>query len=365
MTVLALDATPLLGPRTGIGVYTSHLIRGLSTGPFETVATAMTWRGQAGLDVVVPQGVPVRSKAAPARALRELWKVTDHPKLERLTGPVDIFHATNFVLPPLRSARGVLTIHDLAYLRFPAAVEPQSLAYRELVPRGLQRCSVVCTPTRAVADQVMDAYAVDEAKIVVTPLGVDEAWFSAQPPDQALRCKHGLADEYILAFGTLEPRKNISALVRAYRDCLSRRIAMPQLVLAGGTGWGEDLDLASLPEGMVRRTGRLADQEARRLVAGASLFVLPSLDEGFGLTALEAMACGVPVLANDLPVTREVLGNHAAFCDATNQVLLAEALATEVAGAVSTPDLRRERASQFTWDRTVAATIGAYQLAEA
>ena len=362
---VGLDATPLLGQVTGVGTYTRNLmdaLRGRFPGD-ELVATAFTLRGAGELAAVVPSGVTVRTRPLPARALRTLWARDVPLPVEVLCGRVDVFHATNFVLPPSRGARGVLTIHDLAYLRFPDTVSDATLAYRELVPRGVSRAAMVCTPSWAVAEQVQDAYAVPADRISVTPLGVDPVWFDATPLSRVERAAQGLPPEYLLAVGTLEPRKNLAALLAAYRLLLTDLPEAPPLVLAGGAGWGAALDLSEFPSGAVVLTGHLPYADLRRLVAGATLLAFPSLDEGFGLPPLEALACGVPVLANDLPVTREVLGGAASYCDATDVAGLADAVRVALTAPVGTSAQRREQAGGFTWQRCAEATHAAYERA--
>ena len=131
---VGLDATPLLGARTGVGRYTLSLLTALTAYDDELVATAFTLRGRDQLGSAVPPGVEVRARPAPARALQASWSRTSWPPVELLTGPVDVFHATNFVLPPLRRARGVVTVHDLSYLHHRETVSTASARYRELVP---------------------------------------------------------------------------------------------------------------------------------------------------------------------------------------------------------------------------------------
>lgn len=362
---IGLDATPLLGRLTGVGTYAMALLEQLpSVAPDdELVATALTFRGRDRLAGLLPAGVASRARPVPARLLRTLWGAPGRLPVEALTGPLDVFHATNFVLPPTRRAAGVLTVHDLTYLRHPATVAAASRAYRELVPLGIRRAAVVCTPSRAVADQLADAYAVPPDRLAVTPLGVDPAWASTPVPDAIWLQRHGLPTDYVLAVGTLEPRKNLATLVGAYRLLHQRGVELPALVLVGDEGWGDRLDLAALPDGLVVLTGHLPSDDLRRVVAGARLLVFPSLDEGFGLPPLEALACGVPVLASDLPVTREVLGDAVAFCDARGPEGLAEAVHRALAGPVGTPATRRAHAARFTWRATALATHAVYERA--
>lgn len=358
---VTVDATPLLGRRTGVGTYTARLLAALAAdgAQDDIVATAFTWRGSASLATTLPDGVRSRSRRVPARLLRASWTNLGGPPVELMAGPTDVFHATNFVLPPLRRAAGVLTVHDLAYLRFPKTVAPASLAYRELVPAGIARAGVVLTPTRVVADQLCDAYRVDPGRVRVTHLGVDPSWARSEAPTPGWLEQRGLPDRYILAVGTLEPRKNLSSLVAAYaRIC--RQPDVPALVLAGGEGWGARLDGAGIPSDRLVLTGHVTQEDLQPLVAGASLLVFPSLDEGFGLPPLEALACGVPVVANDLPVLREVLGDQVTLCDASHDSTLGEAILEGLARPVGTPDSRRAHAATFTWSACASATRNAY-----
>lgn len=362
---IALDCTPLLGQRTGIGHYTAHLLDQLAIVATDDtlVATAFSFRGRDQLAQEVPDGVEVHARPVPARALRSAWSHTALPPVEWLTGRVDIFHATNFVLPPSRRARGVLTIHDLAYLKYPQTVASASLAYQYLVPRGLRRARVVCTPSRAVATQLQDAYGLADESIALTPLGVDEAWHHASAPTAQWRSTHRLGRDYILAVGTLEPRKNLAHLVSAYRQLIDEHADVPPLVLAGGTGWGNALDLSGIPDSKIVMPGHLAIDDLRTLVAGASLLVFPSLDEGFGLPPLEALACGVPVVASDLPVTREVLGSQATFVPVNDVDALAHAITQTMQSPDGSVAERRAYAATFTWRACAAATYAAYQKA--
>ena len=304
--LIGLDATPLLGPRTGVGRYVEHLVAALAGDPeLDLVATAFTARGAGGLAAAVPAGVRVRHRPAPARALQAAWARVDLPPVEWVTGRLDVFHGTNFVLPPLRRAGGVVTVHDLSYLRHPGTVTAASLRYRTLVPRGLRRAAVVLTPSHAVAAEVRDEYGLGD-RVRATPLGVDADWYAAEPMPAAELARRGLPARYLLFVGSVEPRKGLPTLLAALRLLHDDDPDTPPLVLAGPPGWGPALETAHLPAGAVVPAGYLDTADLRRLVAGAALLAYPSVYEGFGLPPLEAFATGVPVAASDLPVVREV-----------------------------------------------------------
>jgi glycosyltransferase involved in cell wall biosynthesis len=370
--LVGLDATPLLGQRTGVGHYTAGLVSGLAglAEPPELLLVPFTWRGAEGL--AAPAGARVAHRRAPARLLQAAWARTRLPPVEWLAPgagrAMDVFHATNFVAPPARRAAVVVTVHDLTFLHATELVSRASARYRTLVPRSLARAAVVCTPSAAVAAEVADAYRVAPERVVVTPLGVRDAFRTAAPPSPEWLAARGISGRYALFSGNLEPRKNLPVLLAAWRELLEERLGgaeAPTLVLAGPSGWGPALELAGLPDGAVRATGYLGDGELAALCAGAAVLAYPSLYEGFGLPPLEAMAAGVPVVAADLPVLRETLGDLAVLVDPGDATAMAGALA-KVLGDDGGPEeaaARRAHAASFTWAACAEATMGAYRTA--
>jgi glycosyltransferase involved in cell wall biosynthesis len=365
---IGFDATPLLGRRTGIGRYVEQLAAHLPRPGDQVVATAFTLRGGAALPDAVPAGVTVRGRAVPARLLREAWQRSELPPVEVLTGRLDVFHGTNFLQPPARRARGVLTVHDLAYLLHPGTVSRDSARLVELVPRGLARAEVVCVPSQAVAAELQDAYRLAPDRVHVTPLGIDPAWSTARPLDEDARRRLGLLRPYLLFVGTLEPRKNLGVLLRAFADVCRADPDGPLLALAGPAGWGEQLQLPAGTEHRVVRLGFLDEPALRSVVAGAEALVFPSLYEGFGLPPLEAFAAGVPVVASDIPTTRETIGRApdlARLVPASDVDSLAVAL-TDDWSSPEEPERRRRRrelAAGYTWAGTAELTRRAYERA--
>ncbi|HEX2301430.1 MAG TPA: glycosyltransferase family 1 protein [Pseudonocardiaceae bacterium] len=356
-----LDGTPLLGQRSGIGHYTAALLAELADRPDAGVTvtvTAFTARGQAPLRTAAPPGLRVRGRPVPARALRAAWRRSSWPPVELLTGRADVLHATNFVLPPSRYARGVVTVHDLAFLQRPDDLAPQQRDLPDLVRRSVARAAVVCTPTAAVAEQVSDRLRVPRERIVITPLGVDPGWQEATAPDAELRAALELPPRYLLFAGTAQPRKGLDVLLAAH----AARPGLPPLVLAGSAGWGT----TTAPGPRLHRVGYLADRELRSVMAGAAALVLPSHDEGFGLPVLEAMATGTPVVCSDIPALREVAGGLATLVPPGDAVALGSALASVLAagsGSTEAVAARRAHAALYTWQHCARATLHAYQLA--
>lgn len=355
---VVLDATPLAGTRTGIGRYVERLAGALDgRGDIDVRLAAFTVRHRRAL-----RGEPGRlvHRPVPARLLQRAWLRGDRPAAEMVTGRADVVHGTNFVLPPPRRAAGAVTVHDLTFARYPDLVDRATLRYRTLVPRALERAGRVLTPTQAIADEIAADFGVEAARLTVTPLGVDDGWFAAAdtPP------LPGLPSEYVLAVGTLEPRKGLDVLFAAYRQLLADG-DRPPLVLAGGAGWGSRPDASGIPPDRIHATGYLPPAELARAVAHARLLAYPSRYEGFGLPPLEALAAGTPVVAADVPAVREVMAGHARFVPPGAVEALAAALDDVLAHPPdpAATDAGREYARTFTWQRCAALTVSAYRAA--
>ena len=363
MTRILLDGTPLLGQRTGVGRYTAALLDELGGYPdLDVRVAAFTVRGRRTLQARLPAGVRARGWPAPARLLRRAWRRLPFPPIELIAGRCDVFHATNFVLPPAISAAGVVTVHDLAFLDRPEELAPAEHDLPDLVRLSTRRAAVVCTPTTAVAREVVHRLRVRDDRIVVTPLGVDPAWFVAAPPSVEVRRRLRLPGESLLVVGTARPRKGLDVLLAAPAGA-GGSSEVPPLVLAGAAGWGPAVTIDDPKR--VLRTGYLHEVDLRRVMAGATALVLPSRDEGFGLPLLEALACGVPVVATDAPALLEVAAGYATHVPVGDVEALAVALSTVDSAPrdAATAAARRAHASEYTWRTCAEATVEAYRLA--
>jgi glycosyltransferase involved in cell wall biosynthesis len=357
---VGVDATPLLGQRSGVGNYVTGLLDGMAQqneGP-EILLTLFSARGS------VPAPLPVRTRAAPrrapARVLRPTWSRWSWPPVELLTGRVDVFHGTNFVLPPLARAGGVITVHDLAYLKYRETVTGDAAGYGVLVPDALRRGAHVIAVSQAMADEIMAEYGLPFERVSVAHHGVHPAWSESRPADATTRARLGLPDRYLLFMGNLEPRKNLGTLVRAHAAARRQDPTVPRLVLVGPAGWGDRWQ-GSPPDPVdVVLAGYLGDEDLRATVAGAEAVCMPSHYEGFGLPVLEALAAGRPVLASDIPAHHEVAQGHATLLPADDADAWAQAL-TRLADTPTDPDALRSHAATFTWKRSAAAHLEAYR----
>ncbi|HVW41874.1 MAG TPA: glycosyltransferase family 1 protein [Amycolatopsis sp.] len=349
-----LDGTPLLGNRTGVGRYTASLGEELaSRSDVDMRAVAFTLRGWRRLRHVLPHGARARGFPVAARLLRKSWLRSSFPPVELFAGLTDVVHGTNFVLPGAVRAAGVLTIHDLAFLDAPEELAPGDRELPQLVRQGAARAKAICTPTAAVADAVAARLDVDRDKIVVTPLGVDAAWFTGRRPNVEMRERLRLPKEYLLFLGAAGPRKGLDWLLKAH----AAEPDLPPLVFTGpGTFTVSD---------RARHIGYVSEVDLRHVVAGASALVLPSRDEGFGLPVLEALACDVPVVCTDVPALREISGGYAKLVPYADVCALGDALREAVSEprAASRSIERRAHAAGFTWRRCAETTVAAYRQA--
>lgn len=364
---IAIDATSLLDTRTGVGNFTAALLGGLARRDDITVtAFPVTVRGRRGLAAAVPDGVEVVTPALPARVLRAGWRRFDRPRLDAFIGRHDLVHGPNFVVPPTRAAR-VATVHDLTPMRFPELCHPATLAYPDLIRRAVDRGAWIHADSEAIRAELIDELSLDPARVVAVPLGFTPMHDGDVARGRALA---GIGD-FVLAVGTVEPRKDLPGLVAAI-DRLAAAGTEVALVHVGPPGWGTaDLDRAieamRRPD-LITRLGRLPDGDMADLYRAARVVAYPSVYEGFGLPVLEAMSAGVPVVSTTVPAIVEVAGDAARLVGPGDP----EALATALGEVWTDESLRdrmamagRRRAARYSWDACVDGLVGLYRRATA
>lgn len=358
---VAFDAAPLLPPQTGIGRVHAEVFGRLALSPdIELRPFMLGLRGRDGLADALPNGVPPPRLPLPARPMRELWARLSFPPIELATGAVDVVHGSNFVTPPSRGP-SVVTVHDLGPLLHPEVVAETSRRFPELIRVAIERGAWVQTATEAVAAEVRSHFAVAPDRLVVIPNGVSVPASTVPGKGRELT---GFA-RYVLALGTIEPRKRLADLVRAF-DLVADAHPDLGLVIAGPRGWNtvafDKALTACRHRDRVRMLGFVDDTSS--LLADALVLAYPSLYEGFGLPPLEAMAVGVPVVAADIAALQEVLGDAASLVAVGDH----EALATAIDSLATNTDIRdaavlrgRERAAQYSWDRTARDHLALYR----
>jgi len=325
------------------------------------------WRSVSG-DTRVLGLAPVR------RPLRLAWEQVRLPAiLSRL--PVDVHHGPHYTMPERASLPRVVTVHDLTLLEHPSWHEPAKVAFfRRAIRTAASRADAIVAVSASTAER-LQALLAPRAPVHVIPHGVDHARFHPLDPDdrdgavldQAALRRIGAVPPYIAFVGTLEPRKDVPSLIRAFDRLAAGRRGL-SLVLAGGRGWGiraiEAAAAAAVHGHRVRMAGYISEEQKAALLRGAAAVAYPSLEEGFGLPALEALACGAPLVTTSDSAMAEVTGDAAVLVAPGATGALAEALEAAVAGGA---DVERRRALGFevaagyTWAASARAHTEVYR----
>jgi glycosyltransferase involved in cell wall biosynthesis len=290
--------------------------------------------------------------------------------MDRTFQGVQVFHATEHLLPRLTRTRSVFTLHDTAYLLFPHYHLPRNRIFlRLMMPRFLAQADRIIAVSENTRRDALRLYRIDPEKIEVIAQGVESRFKPDGDPARSagVRRRYALPDRFILCVGTIEPRKNLPTLLEAYAAVRAQHPDVG-LVIAGGKGWlyeGFFRRLRSLGlERLVTVTGQVPDDDLPALLNAAEVFAYPSVYEGFGLPPLEAMACGVPVLCSNTSSLPEVVGDAGLQLPPHDVRAWVEALSRVLDDAHLRETLRARglaRARLFTWDATARKTLDVYR----
>lgn len=335
-----------------------------------TNATVRAWPAVEGRRLrVAPAMMPTL-----APVLRIAWEQVVLPVLA-LRDRLDVLHCPLNVLPVAARVPVVLTIHDLTFIRFPERFHPAKRRYLATFTRyAAHHASRIVTDSAATRADVIDALHADPDRVAVVYPGVDpdfRPYHGEGERPEAFRARLGLPERYVLYMGTLEPRKNVDRLVRAFARLV--RDGLPHsLVLAGGRGWDyAAIDRAVADEGIGHRViipGYVRREDQPLWYSAADLFTYPSQYEGFGLPVLEALACGTPVVTSNSSSLPEVVGRAGLVIDPSDESSLAEAMRSVLTDGTLAARLRDAgpvQAAQFSWARSAAGCVRAYREAAA
>jgi glycosyltransferase involved in cell wall biosynthesis len=339
-----VDVSALSHPRTGVGNYIRGSLLGLAAaGGHELVAFAPASRdGRRRIEAAL-EGIDVE-RVLPtlpaAHAVRTAWSRLGRPPVERFVGALDVFHFGDWMYPPQRGGLRSTMVHDLVPLHHPEWVHPRTKRMHGAKYRhAAQTCDVVVVNSSYTAGDVASTLGVPRERIHVAHPGVD-AVFAAEGPRAE--------GDYVLAVGTLEPRKNLGSAVAAVRG--------RELRVVGARGWGG----VEARGKHVTWLGQLDDEELARQYRGAAAFVYPSRLEGFGMPVVEAMACGAPVVASSHPSLDDASGDAALRADPDDADAIAVALDEAIARRDELVRRGREHARRFTWEANARAHLEAW-----
>jgi glycosyltransferase involved in cell wall biosynthesis len=369
---IGIDYTPAYEQGGGIGRLVRDLIHALAQHDHENAYRLFVAGWQ---DPPPPLGDNFiwRGTRFRPKDLARLWHRLRLPvPIETFVGAVDLYHATDFVLPPVRKhTKTIVTVHDLSFVRVPEAASPSLKAYLDrVVPDSIARADHVIADSEATKRDIISEYGTNPAKITVLLSGIDARFQPENDSDrlQAVRAKYGIGEKpYFFSIGTVQPRKNYSRIIKALK-CLRDDGYDVQLVIAGGRGWLEDEMYQTIAQtgiaNAVKLIGFADDDDINALYSGSVGVVFTSLYEGFGFPVLEGLACGVPVITSNVSSLPEVAGDVAlmvdphdvdAIGDAMRRLLVDDALRQNMVerGFV--------HIQKFTWERSAKQLLNIYR----
>jgi glycosyltransferase involved in cell wall biosynthesis len=362
---IGIDGLILSKPLTGIGHYTLELVRHLARTSSEDdfhVVSSRPFIRDLNSESDNPTNLSfIQAKVNPLT--RHWWSIGLSRHIRK--NQIQLFHGTNFEVPLEGNCPSVLTIHDLTNFYQPHTQKRNIVRrLRRRLPLMARAASMIITPTETVRSEVHERLQVSLGKIVAIPEAA-RSCFRRLPPDQTLQTRRrlGIVNNFVLYVGTLEPRKNLAVLVRAFEEVVSKSDSELQLVLAGGKGWMTDELFRQIAGSSATKriilTGYLSDEELCALYSSCTVFVYPSLYEGFGLPPLEAMACGAPVVTSRIPSLMETVGDAALLVDPQDEHKWSDLMIS----LLEDENMRRllakkgtQRAAEFSWERAAEMT---------
>jgi glycosyltransferase involved in cell wall biosynthesis len=372
---VAIDYTAGVNQSAGIGRFVRGLVGGLAEIDSETQYLLLHAAPNGSIQAPFPSGKNFsrRGLRFSQRHLDIAWHRFRLPlPVNLLTGPIDVFHSPDFLLPPVRQARTLLTVHDLAFLVRPECAEPNLRDYLEkAVPRSVRRADFVVTDSENTRNDVVCLIGADPERVQVIHGGVEPTF---RPVEDRLRLSAFRerpeigARPFILSVGVIEPRKNLRVLVDAYGLLRDRRKLPHRLVVVGQLGWLWEDIIEHVHSSAYREDisliGFLPEEDLPAMYSAASVFAYPSLYEGFGLPPLEAMACGTPVVVSNSSSLPEVVGDAGLQVDPEEADALAAALELAILDDSLRTSLRQRglaRAKAFSWKAAAEKLVGVYR----
>ncbi len=362
-----VDATAVPADRGGVGRYVDGLIAALGKTDAD-LAIACQRADAERYGRMAPRADVVPGPAAIShRPARLAWEQTGLPLVAEQVG-ANVVHSPHYTLP-LRAGRPVVvTVHDATFFTQPEVhTAVKGTFFRSATRTTLRRATRVIVPSKATRDELVRLLEADPTRIDVAYHGVDHDVFHAPTDDERahVAARLGVHGPYVAFLGTLEPRKNVPNLIRGWVQAVHWRDEPPALVLAGGSGWDDEVDaaIAEVPSHLrVLRPGYLRFSDLRGFLGGATVVAYPSHGEGFGLPVLEAMACGAPVLTTHRLSLPEVGGDAVAYTE-PDAAAIAESLSALLDDADRRASLAAagmSRAREFTWEASAEAHLASY-----
>jgi len=373
---IGIDISRTIEESTGVGYYAKHLVSGLAkVDPDNDYLLYGIFydchpRGWKNASIPPSSNFRLHQRESPSWLVRRQWINFGHYK-EKLLGGIDLLHSTAYTLPPVSDTNMIVTIHDLSCFVLPQFHTSENCQFvTRNVHHASRRARFIIADSESTKREVKRFLHVPDEKIEVIYLAAAESFYREALPSSITKVKktYRITKPYFLAVGSLEPRKNLSRALIAFKALIETGKVDYQFVIAGGKGWkNESFDTAlkrlNIDDRLVV-TGYVAEEDLLPLYQGADVFLYPSLYEGFGLPVLEAMASGVPVVTSNTSSLPEVAGDAALLVKPMEVFDIYEAMEA----LATRPDLREEcrrkgfkRSRIFTWEETARKTLTLYQ----
>ncbi len=373
-----VDTTPLCGEKTGIGNYVHYLLKFLLSNKFNLSMQGVSFglhKFQKDSLEIVQQLKHNTRLPIPVRILNQWWRYFDFPKIDNLISGVNILHFTNYYLPPIHSARTVLSVYDLSFLTTPQWVSPQiTNLFKPTIARSVQRATRIITCSEKSKKDIEKYLNVPGEKISVAYPGIDKTIFHPEEWEEAqdyIQKHYNVKVPFLLFVGTIEERKNVIGLLNMFEKIYKQ---IPHsLVLIGKKGFKSDeifLKIQTMEsKDRVFYLDYIQDHsELRWFYNAADLFVFPSFEEGFGIPPLEAMACGCPVMVSNQGALPEVVGPSGIQISPDDMDTFSTTILEILNNAEISAKLKKEgtiQSNKFTWDKTAKVHYEIYkELAE-
>lgn len=362
---IGINGIPLTKRLTGVGFYTYNLILNLAKLFPETEYDLFLPR-----ESLVPLSLPNLKPIICPFIKGIIWEQTRLSYECRRKG-IDLLHCTNYIVPIIARTPTVLTIYDLAVLRYPQAHPwKRKFKHQLLLRRSIERAKFIIAISRFTAQETSSLFHLPGERVKVVYGGVSPLFFPWEDESRLnqIRKRYKLPSKFILYVGTLEPRKNVASLLLAFEMLKSKKDFPHKLVITGGKGWIYEEIMKTWERMEAKRevifTGYVAYADLPGLYSLAQLFVYPSIYEGFGLPPLEAMACGTPVVVSNGSSLPEVVGDAGVMVDPKRPESIYQGIERVLGDPTFQSQLRKKglkRAQRFTWEKTAQMTQKIYK----
>lgn len=369
---IRIEVSSLATPhQSGVSSYTRLLVNACAANPsLDVSAPYFNFLRRQPLPSINNRKLLRENPLIPLRVYAKAQSFSLAPAFDIGMPKVDLTIFPNFATWPTINSRHVATvIHDLTYLYFPEVVEEKNLAHlQRVVPRSIKKADLIITVSESVKKELINEFNLDPQRCIVTPIPPDESFFNivSTKDISSVKNKYSLTQnkKYIYFIGNLEPRKNLKTLIEAYTLLPDDIKNDYSLVLAGGKGWKTQETQASIDSAVasgedVKHIGFIDQNDSAALYQGASLYVMPSLYEGFGMPILEAMASGTPVVASDIPVLREVGAGYATYANPRDPKDFSKAILHVLTQPKKARSVLQKNVRRFSWDKNISELINA------